>query len=287
VSRKPLSKGRKPPHDSELPPVQVSDLSRHLIRAQEGERKRISRELHDEAGQGLMVLRLYLGMLAHERSSPQEAKKVQEAISMLDRTIGDLRRIIARLSPRALDDLGLVAAIRKEARELSRAMGMKAFLDLPESLEGIDRESEVAIYRSVQEALNNIAKHSRARSFRVAMQRQPDVVLLLVEDDGIGLVRNGGAPGRTFGIVGMRERIAALGGTVRIRSRHGRGTRVQVMLPAPELKIARKSPSKSDYSGKAVRTQPEQRQHAASREIIRGFVRRNDHHTNAHPMHSS
>ena len=287
MSPRTLSKGRKSQLESEISPAQATDLSRHLIRAQEGERKRISRELHDEAGQGLMVLRLYLGMLAEESSNSEGAKKVQEAISMLDRTISDLRRIIARLSPRALEDLGLLGAIRKEARELSRAAGMKASLELPRSLEGIDHEIEVAIYRSVQEALNNVAKHSRARSFRVLLRREHNFVLLWIEDNGIGFVRNGGASNRSFGITGMRERIAALGGTLRIRSRRGRGTRVRVMLPAPALKISAKAASKSEHPGKAARLQAEPRQPAASREIFRGFVKRNDQYTNAHPMHSS
>lgn len=287
MSSRTLPQGRSAPLGFELPPAEVSELSRHLIRAQESERKRISRELHDEAGQGLMVLRLYLGMLASESGTPKKAQKIEEAINMLDRTIGDLRRLIARLSPRVLDEMGLLAAIRKEARELSRATGMKAALELPESLEGVDRESEIAIYRSVQEALNNVAKHSQARSFKVVMERNQNFVLLLVEDDGVGFARNGGAANRTFGITGMRERIAALGGTVRIRSRHGRGTRVRVMLPAQEPKSASKKSSKAARSAKLARVHQAQRQHGRPREIFRGFLKRDAHYTNAHPMHSS
>jgi signal transduction histidine kinase len=201
------------------------------LRAQEEERKRISRELHDEAGQGLMVLRLYLGMLASESATRESTAKIQEAMAMLDRTIGDLRRIIARLSPRILDEMGLLSAIRKEARELSRTSGMKSHMLLPERLEGISHEVEVAVYRSVQEALNNIAKHSQARNFRVCLERLNSSLELLVEDDGIGFRRTSRNGHRSFGIVGMRERIAALGGTVRVRSRARRGTRVKVSLP--------------------------------------------------------
>jgi signal transduction histidine kinase len=232
VSRKGPSKGRTVRRKPEASAPNTSDLSLHLIQAQEEERKRISRELHDEAGQGLMVLRLYLGMLVSDSTNPELASKIQEAMNMLDRTIGDLRRIIARLSPRILDEMGLMPAIRKEARELSRTTGMKAQLELPESLE-TDHRIEVAVYRSVQEALNNVAKHSQARNFRVCVEREDGAVRVLVEDDGVGITRNGGSRSRTFGLLGMRERIAALGGTVRVQSRKGRGTKVRVTLPIP------------------------------------------------------
>src|SRR5437763_13124277 len=128
---------------------EVLELSRHLVQAQEEERKRISRELHDEAGQGLMVLRLYLGTLVSESPNPELRMKIEEAMSMLDLTSGDLRRIIARLSPRMLEELGLMAAIRKEARELSKSTGMRPRLILPGFGE-LDHEIEIALYRSVQ-----------------------------------------------------------------------------------------------------------------------------------------
>ncbi|PYX17732.1 MAG: hypothetical protein DMG84_02575 [Acidobacteria bacterium] len=146
VSRRLPAKGPTSAHDRRLAQAQ-SELSRHLLQAQEEERKRISRELHDETGQGLMVLRLYLGMLAGDSHSPQLKLKVEEAMTMLDRTIGDLRRIIARLSPRTLEELGLLAAIRKEVRELAKHTGMKAQIDLPEALGEEDHEIEIEVYR--------------------------------------------------------------------------------------------------------------------------------------------
>ena len=211
----------------------LSELSRHLLKAQEEERRRISRELHDEAGQGLMVLRLHLGLLAGDADVELNGK-IQEAMGMLDRTIADLRRLITRLSPRVLDELGLLAAIRKEARELSKTTGIKAHLDLPEQLGGLDHEVEIAIYRAVQEALNNIAKHAQAKQFWVRLDMEDSSIRVRVEDDGIGFNRNPGTvPRRSYGLVGMRERIAALSGSVRVQSRHGRGTRVKVIVPAP------------------------------------------------------
>ena len=243
-SRHPSKTGTAP---LELPATieHAVDLSRHLLRAQEDERKRISRELHDETGQGLMLLRLYLGMLANTSESPESFLKAQEAMGLLDRTIGDLRRIIARLSPRVLEELGLLAAIRKEARELSKHTGMKLELKLPMQLAHLDHETEIAIYRSVQEALHNVAKHAKATAFLVRLELDDQWARLSVEDDGLGFSGKGSST-RSFGILGMRERVAALGGTVRIRSRKGRGTRLNVCLP---LSCA-DSRSKHDLRGK-------------------------------------
>jgi two-component system sensor histidine kinase NreB len=218
------------------PTVAVSstaELARHLIGAQEEERKRISRELHDGTGQGLMVLRLYLAMLASESQTPESLLKIQEALKLLDNTVEDLRRIIGRLSPRTLEELGLVAAIRKEARDLSRNTGMKAQLDLSPDLDPINPEIEIAIYRSLQEALHNIAKHSEARNFTVHLTKADGSLCLLVEDDGVGFSRKRNSGGRTFGVLGMRERIAVLGGKVRIHSVKGKGTQIKVTLPQP------------------------------------------------------
>jgi signal transduction histidine kinase len=239
------AKGRKPVHGSEFLPAQASEDSRHLVRAQEEERKRISRELHDGTGQGLMVLRLYLGMLGAGQLDTESRDKVQEALGLLDHTIEDLRRIIGRLSPQTLERLGLLPAIRKEVRELSRNTGRKAELDLPRSLPRLDTEVELALYRSVQEALHNIAKHSRARNFRVSLEDGDGMLRLLVEDDGIGFTRKKCSQSNSFGLWGMRERITALGGKLRVRSELGKGTVLRVSLPAtpqPESDYGLKTP---------------------------------------------
>jgi signal transduction histidine kinase len=172
-------------------------------------------------------------MLASESPSPESLLKIQEALKLLDHTVEDLRRIIGRLSPRTLEELGLRAAIRKEAHDLSRNTGMKAQLNLSPDLGQLDREIEVAIYRSLQEALHNIAKHSQARNFTIHVKNAGGSVCLVVEDDGVGFSRKRNSGGRTFGILGMRERIAALGGKLRIHSVPGNGTQVKISLPRP------------------------------------------------------
>jgi signal transduction histidine kinase len=221
--------------------VQVSEpseLSRHLLKVQEEERRRISRELHDETGQALMVLRFQLEMLAGENQG-QDAGKIREALELLDRTIEGLRRTIARLSPRVLEEFGLSTAIRRQAQWLAKHTGMKASLEIPEKWSSSDHDVDVALYRSVQEALHNVAKHSQASKFSVRLEVAAHKVTLQVEDDGVGFSRRS-AHVRGFGLTGMRERAAALGGSMKVRSERGKGTSIQIQLPrvVREAKIA-------------------------------------------------
>jgi len=206
------------------------DLSRQLLNAQEEERRRISRELHDETGQGLMVLRFQLEMLASEAKGQEGKAKIQESMELLDRTIEGLRRTIARLSPRVLEELGLLAGIRREAQLVSRHTGIAGDLQLPEEIQPLSRELEVAIYRSVQEALHNIAKHSQASHFNVKLEVSSSKVTVIIEDDGVGFSPRA-ARDRGFGLEGMRERAAALSGSVTVRSGQEKGTRIRLVFP--------------------------------------------------------
>ncbi len=211
--------------------MRIAELSGHLLKAQEDERKRISRELHDETGQALMVIRLYLGML--ESSLPAQASKakVNETVAVVDRTIEGIRRIIGRLSPLVLQELGLVAAIRKEAKDLAKATGIKTRVAIAGNVGRLAPEVEGAVYRVVQEALHNVAKHAQARNVNIVMTRESGKVALLVQDDGIGIVKQAGPKGRqAFGLAGIRERIAMLGGAVRVVSAKGNGTRMEIEL---------------------------------------------------------
>jgi len=230
----------------------IAELSAHLLRVQEEERKHISRELHDETGQGLMVTRLYLGMLEASLRSRSSQVKIQEALAVVDRTIEGLRRMIARLSPLVLQELGLVAAIRKEAKDLSKNTGVKTRVILPDELGRFGPEAETAIYRVVQEALHNVAKHAQAKSVTLQVAREQGVIKLLVEDDGIGFTQKGVSRGRSFGLAGMRERIAALGGALRLRSSKGRGTRIEVTVPDAAAVVQLPVTADAAYSGRTM-----------------------------------
>ncbi|OLE11932.1 MAG: hypothetical protein AUG89_08805 [Acidobacteria bacterium 13_1_20CM_4_56_7] len=208
----------------------IGEVSRHLLKGEEEERRRISRELHDETGQALMVLRFQLEMLASEAKNAEQQARVEESLEVLDRTIEGLRRIIARLSPRVLEELGLLAAIRRQAQLLANQTGMKARLDLPAEIAPMNHDIEVAVYRSTQEALHNISKHSQARNFTVRLYVAGGKVQLEIEDDGAGIsTKSDHEDG--FGLTGMRERVVALCGTMTIHSRRGRGTQLRIVLP--------------------------------------------------------
>lgn len=211
----------------------IAELSGHLLGVQEEERKRISRELHDETGQALMVIRLYLGMMESGVTQRNVRGKIRETVEVVDRTIEGIRRIIGKLSPLVLQELGLVAAIRKEAKDLAKATGVKARVLIAEDVGRLAPGTEQAIYRVVQEALHNVSKHSQARSVTVQVVREDKTVHVTVEDDGVGMQSRGGSrERRSFGLAGIKERVAMLGGTSRVVSAKGKGTRIEIAVPA-------------------------------------------------------
>jgi signal transduction histidine kinase len=215
----------------------IAELSGHLLRVQEEERKRISRELHDETGQALMVIRLYLGMM-ETGNTAKGVRKIRETVEVVDRTIEGIRRIIGKLSPLVLQELGLVAAIRKEAKDLARNTGVKARVMIAENVGRLASGTEQAIYRVVQEALHNVAKHAHAKNVTVQVERADELVQVVVEDDGVGIQsHSSNSRDHSFGLAGIKERVAMLGGTSRVISTKGKGTRIEISVPAGEEQV--------------------------------------------------
>ena len=216
--------------------MRIVELSGHLLRAQEEERKRISRELHDETGQALMVIRLYLGMLDGTVKTREGKAKIGELLEVVDRTIEGIRRIIGRLSPLVLQELGLISAIRKEAKDLAKTAGVQSRVAIGDDVGRLDPVIEAAIYRVVQESLHNVAKHAQAQNVNIQMERKGEILKLVIEDDGMGIraVTNPLRP--SFGMAGMRERISTLGGHMRVVSAKGEGTKISVTVPIPAPK---------------------------------------------------
>jgi len=205
---------------------QVRQLAEHMLHVEEIERRRISRELHDEAGQSLLCIRLQLELL--EQAIPSEHAewigKLREARDLTERTILEMRRLIAALSPAVLEQLGLGAALRQLVNRFRRLHPIRVKLLLGR-LRRLPQHTEIIVYRLVQECCNNIAKHSAARSVNISVSSADGWVRLAVEDNGVGFkVEEALARKDSFGLSGMRERVALLGGRFEIRSYPKNGT---------------------------------------------------------------
>jgi signal transduction histidine kinase len=190
-------------------------LSAQLLRAQEQERRAIARELHDDVGQMLSGLLL-------------EAGNTGRVTELAGRAIDSVRRLALALRPSMLDDLGLVAALEWQAREVGNRSGLHVEVAALETAGELPEAQRICIFRVAQEALRNCSRHAKATHVRVALDRAATHVLLKVEDDG-----NGFQPARSkgLGLLGMEERVAQLGGRLRIDSQPGRGTTVTADLP--------------------------------------------------------
>lgn len=207
-------------------------LARRLDELREHERKHLARELHDELGQTLTALRLALKVATtrYERDPAGIRANLAQFGALLDDLTQQTRRILRDLRPPALDDLGLGAAVEWLAGQLERRGGPPCAVDVPAGCVGVPPDLAGVAYRCVQEALTNVARHARAASVRVRVALTDGELRAVVEDDGVGF---GGAPTEGLGLVGMRERAAAMGGRVAVASAPGRGTRVTLSLPLP------------------------------------------------------
>jgi two-component system sensor histidine kinase UhpB len=196
--------------------AQLEQLSALLLRAQEEERRRIARELHDQAGQTLTALKIELDLEGRKEASQRVAE-----------VLAQIRDVSELLRPRALDDLGLVPALRALAADFSRRT------QIPVAIEGDDTqgwapEMALTLYRVAQESLTNVARHSGAKQAWVKLVREGAACRLVIEDDGRGLV-DGLKP--HLGLMGMRERVTASGGTLRLETASKGGLRVEANLP--------------------------------------------------------
>ena len=211
------------------------ELLARLVFAQEDERRRIAREMHDQLGELLTTLGRKIGTLRDACSDRAELStqfEVLEAVSQqLDR---DVDRLVWQLRPTALDDLGLRAALANYVHDWSRRFGISAELHTSGLLnDRLATDAETTLYRIAQEALNNVAKHARARNVDVMLERRSDHVILVVEDDGVGFeLGEEGESGRGFGLLGMQERATLVGASLQIESAVGKGTTILVRMAA-------------------------------------------------------
>ncbi len=215
---------------------QVRRLAEHMLHVEEMERRRISRELHDEAGQSLLCIRLQMELLEQDLPDGEgEWKtKLREARDLTERTILEMRRLIAALSPAVLEQLGLGAALRQLVNRFQRLHSCRIRLQLSR-MGALPQQIEIIAYRLVQECFNNIGKHSAATHVNISLTSADGMLKLTVEDNGIGFhVEEALAKRESFGMSGMRERVALLGGKFYVDSRMEgpkTGTKISIELP--------------------------------------------------------
>lgn len=203
--------------------------------AQEEERKRLARELHDDTIQTLVIVKTDLDSLARENGLEGKGRvRLREAQTALAGAIDDVRRFSRDLRPSLLDDLGLVSALEWLVSDMKARTGIEVRLVVSGQARRINPNAEVAAYRIVQEALRNVERHSGARSARVRLAFGPSNLTASVIDDGSGFdPKIPGRGGMSLGLLGMRERAKLAGATLEVRSRPGRGTRITLLLPQP------------------------------------------------------
>lgn len=209
-------------------------LLQKVMTAQEEERKRISRELHDETSQALTSLMVGLKVLESEASLCSVGDRLQEMRQTVAETLEEVHHLARELRPSVLDDMGLVAALERYIREYEVKFGTEVDFNVTGFLEHrVPAAIEVALYRIVQEALTNVAKYAEANMVSVLLDWRDNWVSAIVEDDGQGFDPHQKVtqPGRGLGLFGMQERASLLGGTFEIESRKGRGTTVFIKIP--------------------------------------------------------
>jgi signal transduction histidine kinase len=210
---------------------ELKELSKRLVEAEERERRAISRELHDEVGQSLSALLLDVENLTEISSEDAVFRPgLQKIKTLAENCVNEVRNMALLLRPSMLDDLGLVAALDWQAREVSKRTGMLVDTIDENVSNNLPEEQKTCVYRIVQEALNNCSKHAYAKNVRIVVSQEPHYLRVSIEDDGKGF---DASRVRGLGLVGMNERVSQLGGVLRVESDPARGTRLRVDLPLP------------------------------------------------------
>lgn len=212
---------------------ELAALSRKVLDVQEQERRKIAHEIHDQLGQLLTALKMDIGGLSASlgEATAAQSTMVTRIRRALDETIESVRRIASELRPAMLDDFGLVAAIQSDVRAFEDRTGIECELSTPDRTMPIDRDAEVVVYRIVQEALTNVARHSDATRVEIRIRLRDDDMLVEVRDDGRGFRPNQSRERQSLGLAFMRERARGIGGELEIEGVEGRGTIVSLRLP--------------------------------------------------------
>lgn len=212
---------------------QLRNLSAYLESAREKERKHIAREIHDELGQSLTALKMDLSWMLKKFDGDQKAliEKTKSMLKLINSAANTVRRISGELRPGVLDDLGLTAAIEWQAGEFQRRTGIQCEVILDQDKTIISQEISTALYRIFQEALTNIARHAHATAVKIFLQMKHDEIALSINDNGRGIRQDKIDSTKSFGLIGIRERVRLLQGLAEIIGVRNKGTAVRVIIP--------------------------------------------------------
>jgi signal transduction histidine kinase len=216
---------------------ELRKLTEKLFQTQEEERRRIARELHDEAGQALTAIKLGLDRLEEHvpTGNTQMEGEIAEIRKMILQTSSEIRRLSYHLHPTLLSDLGLEPALNLYFKEVKKRTNLGVDFHMVGFDHRLNPEVETVFYRFSQEALTNTLKHAGAKHFRLSIVKSYPKIIFLAEDDGNGFEgRFTGNDQMSLGLLGMRERAHLLGGTFQVRSKPGEGTRIRIEIPLAE-----------------------------------------------------
>ncbi|GAB4160555.1 MAG: HAMP domain-containing protein [Candidatus Promineifilaceae bacterium] len=208
-----------------------SQLLEKVISAQEEERRRIARELHDETGQSLTSLMVHLQMVNQQCPLPEVKEQLDGVRELLAQTLDDVHKLALELRPSVLDDLGLTAALRRYVCDYQARYQLEVDLEVVGLEERLPPPVETTVYRIIQESLTNIARHAQATTASVLLEQRADRIRAIIEDDGVGFDWQTVANNGRLGVYGMRERAELLNGVLTIESEPGQGTSIFVELP--------------------------------------------------------
>ncbi|HSL88105.1 MAG TPA: PAS domain S-box protein [Ignavibacteriaceae bacterium] len=215
---------------------QLKKLSEHLQAAREEERAKIAREVHDDLGQSLTALKMDIVWLKKNRLVKAElvSEKLDSMVDVINQTIKTIQRIGTELRPKLLDDLGLISAIEWQAREFQKRSGIKCKINLNDDFTDLNNNASLTLFRIFQEALTNIARHSKADSVDVTIKSDDKDFYLSIYDNGVGIPKNKLEASTSIGIIGMKERAEIVGGNVQIKTDSKKGTEIIVVIPIQE-----------------------------------------------------
>jgi signal transduction histidine kinase len=210
----------------------ASDALRRVVSAQELERQRLARELHDETGQALTSILLGLRSVEDARSATEASAAAAELRELVVTTLQDVRRLAVELRPKALDDFGLVSALERLVETFREQTGIDVDLEPRLGEERLSPDVETTLYRITQEALTNVVKHAQAKRVSIVLTRRDGSVSAVIEDDGRGFSFGAFSGENGLGLLGMRERVALVGGRLSVESAPGSGTTLSIEVPS-------------------------------------------------------